>query len=154
MTYIDWLKQAKIKKIGQHFTLYDVGYSQTAVTRGIDNTPSQTIINNATLLINKVLEPLRNHFNSPLNVHCIYRSPGIHGTNHAVGGVDNSEHCTGFACDFDITGHSLTEVFEYIKHNMVYNQLIYEGTWVHVSFSPTHNRKQSLRLVGRKYVPA
>lgn len=149
--YLDYRKTAANKKITEHFTLFDIINSNTAIVKKIDNRPTTQIIANATLLIKNVLEPLRIHFNSPLNVNCMYRSTEL---NKAVGGVATSQHCTGQAADITIANHTIEEIFNYIKHSMIFDQVIQENTWIHVSFNPVHNRKQSLRLVNGKYIAA
>ena len=149
MGYIDWLRTAKTKQITPHFTLYDIGFSQTAVTYGFDNTPTPLIIKNATLLYQKVLEPLRNHYNCAVSVHCTYRCPQV---NAKIGSKSTSQHIVGQAVDFNVVGHSIEEVYQYIKNNMVFDQLIQEGTWIHVSYKATGNRKQCLRMINGKYV--
>ena len=131
--------------------MFDVVNSATALARKIDNRPTAQVVTNATALIKNVLEPIRNHFNSPLNVNCMYRSPNL---NKAVGGVSTSQHVKGQAADITANNHSIQEVFNYIKKNLIYDQLIYEGTWIHISFSLIKNRKQPLKLVNGKYLPA
>ena len=149
--YLVYRKDAVKKKISEHFTMFDVVNSATALARKIDNRPTAQVVTNATALIKNVLEPIRNHFNSPLNVNCMYRSPNL---NKAVGGVSTSQHVKGQAADITVNNHSIQEVFNYIKKNLVYDQLIQEGTWIHISFSLIKNRKQSLKLVNGKYLPA
>ena len=149
--YLIYRKDAVKKKISEHFTMYDVVNSATALARKIDNRPTAQVVTNATALIKNVLEPIRNHFNSPLNVNCMYRSPNL---NKAVGGVSTSQHVKGQAADITVNNHSIQEVFNYIKKNLIYDQLIYEGTWIHISFSLMKNRKQPLKLVNGKYLPA
>ena len=149
--YLVYRKDAVKKKISEHFTMFDVVNSATALARKIDNRPTAQVVTNATALIKNVLEPIRNHFNSPLNVNCMYRSPNL---NKAVGGVSTSQHVKGQAADITVNNHSIQEVFNYIKKNLVYDQLIQEGTWIHISFSLIKNRKQSLKLVNDKYLPA
>ena len=149
--YLIYRKDAVKKKISEHFTMFDVVNSATALARKIDNRPTAQVVTNATALIKNVLEPIRNHFNSPLNVNCMYRSPNL---NKAVGGVSTSQHVKGQAADITVNNHSIQEVFNYIKKNLVYDQLIQEGTWIHISFSLIKNRKQSLKLVNDKYLPA
>jgi hypothetical protein len=84
-----------------------------------------------------------------------YRSKAL---NTAIGGSLTSQHCTGEAIDIDMDGSSsgVTNkmVFEFIKSNLNFDQLIFEhGTkdapdWVHVSFESTgKQRKQILRAV-------
>lgn len=146
-----YLASAKKEQISTHFTLYDVSHSNTAIAKGIDNRPSPDIVANAKNLILNVLEPLRNHFNKPVIVNCMYRCPEL---NKVIGGVKNSQHVSGKAADIVVRGINLKDAFEYIKKNLIFDQVIYEGSWIHVSFVTGHNRKQSLKLVNNKYIAA
>ena len=159
--YLDYRKDATKKKISEHFTMFEIINSDTAIAKKIDNRPTAQVVTNATALIKNVLEKVRVHFNSPVTVNSIYRSPDL---NKAVGGaVDKngkpkSQHCFGQAADITVKNHSVQEVFDYIKGNLIYDQLILEESnnikWIHVSFSLVKNRKQSLKLVNGKYLPA
>jgi len=152
MTYAEYLLLAKTKKISDHFTLYDVCHSDTALQYKIDNTPTAQIIVNATQLANKCLEPIRKHFNKPLVVNCIFRSPIL---NTKIGGATNSQHRFGQACDFVISGADLKIVFAWCKTNLDYDQIIFENQWIHISYNNTgKNRKQALKLVNGNYLPA
>ena len=65
-----------------------------------------------------------------------YRNPRV---NRAVGGVPNSDHALGWACDFQVPGQSLIETARKVRDGgmLVYDQLIYEpGRCVHISFNP------------------
>lgn len=155
--YKKYLQNSRKNKVSEHFTVFEIVNSSTAIIKNIDNRPTTQIIKNATLLIKNVLEPIRIHFNSPVDINSIYRSPDL---NKAVGGaVDKdgkpiSQHCYGQAADFTVRGHSVEEVFLWVKNNLIFDQLIHEGTWVHVSFNPIKNRHQALRLINGKYIPA
>lgn len=145
-----FLQGAKKKKISEHFTLFEVCNSSTALLKNIDNRPTAQVVTNATALIKNVLEPIRLHFNKPITVNCMYRSSKL---NQAVKGATNSQHLTGQAVDFIITGVAVEDIFQWIKKNLIYDQVINENNiWVHVSFNPLKNRKQSLRLVNGKYI--
>lgn len=156
-TYKDYLQNAKKNKISEHFTVFEIANSITALRLNIDNRPTSQVIINATLLIKNILEPLRNHFNSPVIINCMYRCTSL---NHVVGGVmpnpktgeKGSQHLYGQAADITIKNHTIQEVFDYIKHNMIFDQVIQEGTWIHVSFNAIHNRKQALLYKGGKYI--
>jgi len=147
-----YLINAKKSPVSPHFTLADISYSDTALANGIDNRPSVAVLANAKLLITKVLEPIRNHFNKPITVNCIYRCPVL---NAKVGGVSNSQHVLGQAVDFTIAGVPDSVIIDYIRHNLIFDQCIEEQTtdakWVHVSYTPK-NRKEVLAYINGKYI--
>lgn len=82
-----------------HFKLSEFTKSSTATARHIDNTPTDEQVKNLKALCEKVLEPLRQHFNCPIIIASGYRSLAL---NKAVGGVSNSQHMTGEAADIHI----------------------------------------------------
>lgn len=130
----------------------DLIKSDTAIKLKINNTPNQTIINNLNLLINKVLNPVSKHFNKPISVSSGYRCLKL---NSILGGETNSQHLSGQAVDFVIAGISLENIVEFIRHNLIFDQLILEKTpkhaWIHTSFNPVKNRKQVLFFDGKTY---
>jgi zinc D-Ala-D-Ala carboxypeptidase len=83
-----------------------------------------------------------------------YRSEAL---NKAIKGSKTSQHCKGEAMDIDMDGHkgpTNAEVFNYIKENLNFDQLIWEfgsktsPDWVHVSYKKGGpQRKQILRAV-------
>ena len=112
-------------------------------------------IENFKLLAENVFEPVRVHFDCPIHISSGYRSAEL---NRCVGGSSTSQHCTGEAIDIDMDGSTsgVTNkmVFNYIKDNLVFDQLIYEfgdsknPDWVHVSYESTgKQRKQVLKAV-------
>ena len=80
----------------KYFTIEELTRSTTARQRGIDNTPSQQVIDNLTALVNNVLDPLRQAWGKPIHVNSGYRCPAL---NKAVGGVPHSQHMLGEAAD-------------------------------------------------------
>ncbi len=96
------------------------------------------------------------NFNNDLGVIYVssgYRSDAL---NKAIGGSRKSQHSKGEALDLDNDNKNVaasnTEIFNYIKDNLDFDQLIWEfGTdenpdWVHVSYlSIDENRKRCLR---------
>lgn len=75
----------------------------------------QNIVTNATFLCVNILEPIREHFKSSINVHDGYRDPGH---NARVGGKTASFHLFGAghaAADIDVSGHSYREVFDWMR---------------------------------------
>lgn len=131
----------------KYFTIKEMTKSSTAKANGIDNTPNQTAIDNLTKLIEIVLDPLREWYGKPIRVNSGYRCKVL---NKAVGSkAKNSQHLYGEATD--ITAGSKAEnekLFNYIKDNLPFDQLINESnfSWVHVSYREGRLRKQVLAL--------
>ena len=140
-------------QLSKNLMLAEVTRSETAKRKGISNMPTPEHIENFKLLAEKVFQPIREHFGKPIILSSGYRSKAL---NTAVGGALSSQHCTGEAIDIDMDGTDITnaQVFNYIKDNLEFDQLIWEfGTatnpdWVHVSYESTgKQRKQILRAV-------
>lgn len=149
MPYLDYLKKAKTVKESVHYTLYDICNSEFAKAKNIDNTPPLQIINNANLIIKHILEQLTTHYKIRPDIHSMFRCSKV---NKAVGGVDSSQHCTGQAVDFTIVGIPNIAIIEWIRHNLDFDQLILESTWVHCSYTNGKNRKQVLRCINGRYI--
>jgi zinc D-Ala-D-Ala carboxypeptidase len=142
-------------KLSEHLDLSEVIRSESAKRNGISNMPIEQHIANFKLLAEKVFEPLRNYFRCPIHISSGYRSIEL---NRAVKGSATSQHCTGEAIDIDMDGtpNGVTNkmVFNFIKDNLEFDQLIWEfGTsenpdWVHVSYESTgKQRKQVLKAI-------
>ena len=138
-------------KISKHVSYKEGVHSITALRLGLKNDPSDSHLLNMKLIAEKVFEPLRIHVVGPIKINSVYRGPEL---NKAIGGSSKSQHCHGQAMDIDDTyGHaSNAEMFEWIKANLDYDQMIWEfGTdenpdWVHVSYvSPEENRNRCLK---------
>lgn len=131
----------------KYFTIEEMIKSSTATAKRIDNTPNQTVIDSLTKLIEAVLDPLREWYSKPIRVNSGYRCKAL---NKAVGSkAKNSQHLYGEAAD--ITAGSKEEnekLFNYIKDNLEFDQLINESdfSWVHVSYREGRLRKQVLAL--------
>lgn len=140
-----------MNKISKHISYKEGVYSTTAKRLGIDNTPTAYALQNMELLAEKIFEPLREYVNGPIAINSFYRSPEL---NQAIGGSSKSQHCEGRAIDIDDTyGYmSNKEMYEYIKNNLDFDQIIWEfGTddnpdWVHVSYvDHDFNRQRCLK---------
>jgi hypothetical protein len=142
-------------KLSEHLDLAEVTRSDSAKRNGINNEPTSEHLENFKKLAQNIFEPIRNHFGVPIHISSGYRSKAL---NTAIGGSLTSQHCKGEAIDIDMDGsaNGITNkmVFDFIKSNLNFDQLIWEfGTkdapdWVHVSFSSNgKQRKQALRGV-------
>lgn len=127
-----------------NFTIKELCASCTAKRLGLSNMPSISVSDNLMLLIVNVLQPLRNELKSPIIVSSGYRCPKL---NKYIGGVSNSQHIEGKAVDIVVPSMTVDELFNFIKKSSVeYDQLIHEGTWVHLSFNKGNNRRQSFKI--------
>ena len=132
-------------KLSAHFDLAEFTRSESAKRHGVSNQPTAEHLANIKVLCERVLEPIRMKF-GPINISSGYRSKTL---NHYIGGSLSSQHCEGRAVDVDMDGMSNAtnkEVFDYIKDNLEFDQLINEFNyaWVHVSYNAGKNRKQIL----------
>ena len=122
-------------KLSANFSLAEL--TKTNV-RQFDNTPSMQVIDNLQVLVDSVLQPIRNKFGQ-VTVTSGYRSPEV---NKAIGGSATSDHCFGFAADFEVAGVDNKELARWVADNLKFKQLILEfytkgvpdSGWVHVSY--------------------
>lgn len=136
-------------RLTEHFKLSEFTKSSTASARGIDNTPNEQQVANLKRLCQEVLEPLRQHFGVPIIIGSGFRCPKL---NKLVGGVSNSQHMTGEACDIHLSDQKkLRDWFTWLMDNTNFDQLILERFsktsphyWIHVSCKsgPSKNRHQ------------
>jgi hypothetical protein len=125
--------------LSPHFTLEEATFSQTAARKGITNMPDDDTVKNMKIAADK-MEEVRATLGVPVHVNSWYRSPEL---NAAVGGSTKSAHTTGFAIDFIAPQYgSPQDVCKAIvKAGIGFDQIIFEGTWVHISFAPTQRNK-------------
>ena len=118
----------------KYFSIEKLCKSDTATARGIDNTPNEEVKANLEALIDNVLDPQREWYGKHIYVNSGYRCPEL---NKAVGGVDNSFHLQGYACDIDMGDKEDNQpIFDYIMGNLPFTELGWEGNgrWVHVAY--------------------
>lgn len=123
-----------------HFTLSELKRSATADKLGINNNIPLSIIPNIEILINQVLDPIREYMNEPIYVNSGYRCPLL---NKAVGGVAGSQHVLGQAADITTKSRENNLIMErYIEENLVFDQMIVYKNFIHISYRTTGNRKE------------
>lgn len=124
-----------------NFTLQELIASQTAARRGIDNKPSIQELRNLTRLA-ETLEQVRTLVGRPVIVSSGYRSSAL---NKAIGGSTTSAHMRGLAADFACNGITPVDLARRIAGSDIeFDQLIYEGTWVHLGLSAGKPRREVL----------
>ena len=77
---------------------------------------------------------MREWYGKPIIVNSGYRCEAL---NKAIGGAKSSQHMLGEAADITVGSKEENEkLFDYIKDNLEFDQLINESdfSWVHVSY--------------------
>jgi hypothetical protein len=146
-------------KLSKNLSLSEMTKSNTAKRNGISNQPTEEHMENMIDLANVIFQPIRNHFGVPIHISSGYRSEEL---NKAIGGahkyiegkyVASSQHCRGEAIDIDMdykSGPSNAEVFNFIKNNLDFDQLIWEfgndknPSWVHVSYDTDFGQRKQI----------
>lgn len=151
-----------------NFYVYEVSKSATAQRLEIDNSASAEVLANAYGLARNVLQPARDYFGRGFGPQSWYRCEklehvickrGFERWCTACGISANAaswqqyfarkQHPTGSAADIEIAGISNDALFEFIRDNLDFDQLIREyavagdpySGWVHVSWLANGNRK-------------
>ena len=136
-------------QLSDNFSLNEFTKSDTAVRKGIDNTPNDVHLDNMKALCENVLQKVRSHFGKSVRITSGYRSPEL---CEAIGSSSKSQHAKGQAADFEITGIDNKDLAIWIRDNVDFDQLILEfytegdpnSGWVHCSYNSTSNRKEVL----------
>ena len=120
--------------LSQHFTFEEAVLSQTATRKGIDNTPSPEIEANMIEAASR-LEEVRDLLDAPILVSSWFRCMKL---NSAIGGSSTSAHVQGWAIDFTAPqfGTPQDVCLKIQASGITFDQLIFEGTWTHISFDP------------------
>jgi hypothetical protein len=126
-------------QLSKNFKLNEFTASQTATRKGIDNTPAAPIIERLRMLAN-TLEQVRTLLgDNSIRISSGYRCLAL---NRAIGSGDSSAHVQGYAIDFTCPNFGTPkEVANKIAQSDIkYDQIIYEGTWIHLSVDPRNRR--------------
>jgi hypothetical protein len=151
-------------QLSKNLSLAEMTRSDSAKRLGISNEPTIAHLSNMRKLAENVFQPIREHFGVPIYISSGYRSKAL---NSAIkGSSKTSQHSKGEAMDIDMDNTQITnaQIFEFIKSNLSFDQLIYEfgddknPDWVHVSYSATgKQRNQILKSVRHngavQYIP-
>ena len=153
----------------KYFSVEELCASATALREGIDNRPSKCAYHLLHVLIDQLLDPIREAWGKPIIVSSGYRCKEL---NTLIGGVKNSHHMLG--CAADITAPLLSpqggkksstmpehlpigggreganrRLFKLIQQmqqqgQIRFTQLIWEGDgrWIHISYVPGNLRCQ------------
>ena len=138
-----------MERISKYLSYLECVKSETAIRKGIDNTPNEAQKAAMIHVASTIFDALREIVKGPLHASSFFRSPEL---NVAIGGAKNSQHCKGEAIDIDCDKFGNGDnkmIFYLLKHDFTFDQLIWEfgdddhPEWVHVSLVDE-------RVAGRK----
>ena len=125
----------------KYFKLSELTSSATAQREGIDNRPTECAYHLLHVLVEQLLDPIREAWGEPIVVSSGYRCREL---NELVGGAKHSHHMLGCAADI-IAGNkddhrSLFQLIVQLQQegHIRFTQLIWEsdGRWLHISYVP------------------
>ena len=135
----------------KHFNFNEFFYSAVAEACGISNVPTpdqnQFVRGNIMLLVDNVLEPIREYIKTPMIINSGFRCRRL---NDLVSGNESSQHLVGRAADFStlsMTPKEYKELAYWCADNLDFDQLIVyaQRRFIHVSYvSPGLNRHEVL----------
>ena len=127
------------------FWLSEFIRSDTAVRLGLDNTPAPAELERIRHVLAPGMQRVRNALQTPVLITSGFRGQAV---NTAIRGSKSSQHMQGVAADFISPAFGTPKaVARYLMQrapDIRYDQLIWEGGWVHVSFTSTLPRSQVL----------
>ena len=125
----------------KYFTISELTASATAQREGIDNRPTESAYHLLHVLVEQLLDPIREAWGEPIVVSSGYRCKEL---NEFIGGAKHSHHLIGCAADL-IAGNRADHrrLFELIQQmqregKIRFTQLIAEEDfrWLHISYVP------------------
>lgn len=139
--------------ISNNISYKEATKSSEAIKFGIKNKPSEEELSNMKDVAENIFEPLRKHFgNKPIYISSFFRSVELN--KKISNSSSTSQHCLGMAMDIDAdyfnNGITNLDIFNYIKDNLEFDQLIKEfpikgePSWIHVSYNKAGNRKKCM----------
>ena len=135
--------------LSPNFTLSEFTKSEYAQRRGLDNSIPKLLMPNAFKMA-ELMEQVRSILGDKIIiVNSMYRSPAV---NKTVGGAKTSYHLKALACDFICpdfgTPYEVSKGL--LASNLIYDQLIYEGTWVHIGLNEVDKKPKMQVLTMKK----
>jgi zinc D-Ala-D-Ala carboxypeptidase len=139
-----------MKKLTANFSLDEM----TATSTGLANVPGLNETEKLFYLCSFILEKIRTQF-GPVRINSGFRSLAV---NQAIGGAAGSQHMSGEAADISPVRADINDVFNWVKNNLVFGQIIDEDKkgrrWIHISLPRISGpNQQALRFINGVYLP-
>lgn len=125
-------------QISNHFTWNEALYLPTWKRLANEQDGLNAEIKENLVKLFSLLDQIRDHFNSPINIHCAYRPEAY---NAQIGGAANSAHKYGMAADFDVSGWDCEKARQDLLSSGLLEQLNLRmenngpsAQWVHLDY--------------------
>jgi len=134
-------------RLTAHFALEEL---MSTDHREFDNTPPPEVVGTLRATAAQMEAVRRLLGDRVISVSSGYRCRAL---NRAVGGSRSSAHLTGHAVDFNCYGFGdpLAVCRAIATSDLAFDQLIEEGTWVHIAFDPRLRRQVLTRRADGSY---
>jgi hypothetical protein len=141
-----------MKAVSKYASYSEVINSNKAKSLGISNEPNEEQLKNLVAICTNVFDEVREYYDVPLYISSGFRSDEL---NKVIGGSAKSQHMSGEALDIDADVYGRItnkDVFNYIRDNLVFDQLIWEfgndnnPEWVHVSYKRIGKNRKNILL--------
>lgn len=139
----------------KHFNRSEYSHSDTARAKGMTNIPTDYQYTKYEILVENILDPLRDYIKSPIIITSGFRTESLN--KHLKGAKDSQHLARGESVAVDIVCKNLKKTFEYLIQNFVVDQAILEKDknnkrWIHISLNVSgNNRNEYLRYNKGKY---
>lgn len=141
----------KTEKLSANFTFGELTKTthKEFIQKNINQGGHPAIFRNLVSLCELVLQPIRDHFNSPVIITSGLR---VFDLNRKIGGSENSQHLLGEAADFYIPNFNNETIFKEISSRDIccFGQLILEPSWIHISLPSVNKEKYNQSLIVEK----
>lgn len=133
--------------LSPHFTLAEATFSQAAIRHGLNNDPSPEVLANMRQAA-LGLEQVRDLVGVPIHITSWLRVLAV---NRLIPSDDTSDHVNGWAIDCIAPqyGDPLKLCRAVRNSTIKFDQMIFEGNWMHISFSP----KMRGQVMTAKFIP-
>lgn len=134
------------QRVGAHFWLSEFLRSDIAVRHGIDNSPAARELAAIVNILAPSMQRVRDALGVPVLVTSGYRCQAVERVlkRKPQDWFSTSQHTDGLAADFVApqfgTCRSIAKYLMERASEIRFDQLIYEGAWVHISFAPAKPR--------------
>ena len=135
-----------MSRLTENFQLEELTRSYQAQKHGIDNKPSQEVVESLKNLCEQILQPLRDFYHKPITVSSGFRCKTL---NRIVGGAVSSQHLKGEAADLVFPDFGIAiDWMHFIQHNCNFDQMLLEqnhrsgAKWLHVSCCRNKDRNR------------